>query len=73
MTLTEAQAKLEIWQAALDACAEGQSYQMKSTTLTRVDVDKCLQMVKYYEGQVERLGQTRGRGARVMRVVPRDL
>ena len=73
MTLAEAEEKLALWQEALDACAEGQSYQMGKTMLTRVDVDKCLRMVKYYQGEVDRLTAGRGRGARVMRVVPRDM
>jgi hypothetical protein len=72
MTLTEAQQKLELWQAALDATAEGQSYQMGRLQLTRVDVDKCLKMVKYYEGIVSRLQSGRKPGARVLRVIPRD-
>lgn len=73
MTLAEAEEKVALWQDALDACAESQSYQMGKTTLTRVDVDRCLRMVQYYQGEVDRLTAGRGRGARVMRVIPRDI
>ena len=73
MTLAEAQEKLALWQAALDACAQGQSYRMGKVELTRVDVDKCLKMVKFYQGEVDRLEAGRSRGARVMRVVPLDI
>ncbi len=71
MTLAEAQAKLVIWQTRLDNI-ERQSLQSGKTLEVSLDIDKCLKMVKYYQGEVDRLTAGRGRGARVMRVVPRD-
>lgn len=72
MILSEAEAKLLLWESALDAISQGQEYTVGKTTLTRVDVDKCLKMVQYYQGEVLRLTAGRGRGARVFRVIPRD-
>lgn len=71
--LASAQEKLALWQTALDEIAtQGQSYVIKSTTLTRADLDKCFKMVKYYQSEVSRLTAGRSRGMRVMRVIPRD-
>lgn len=73
MTLAEASAKLAIWQAAVDAIAGSQEYRIGTRQIRRADLDDCLKMVKYYEGEVTRLTAGRRRGARVMRAVPRDL
>lgn len=70
--LEQATVRLTLWRRALDACASGQHYQVGRTQLSRVDVDKCRRMVRYYESEVERLTRGGRRGARVMRVVPQD-
>ena len=76
MTLDEAKAEAEerlvVWQERLDGL-ERQSLQSGKTIEVSLDIDKCLKMVHYYEGEVARLTAGRGRGARVMRVVPRDI
>lgn len=73
MTVAEAQTKLILWQNALDAVSTGQSYRIDSRQLTRADVDDCLKMVRYYQGEVDRLSAGRRSGARVMRIIPRDV
>lgn len=70
--LEQARANLVIWQAALNAVATGQEYRVGPRMLRRADGPFCLRMVRYYEGEVARLTAGRGRGARVIRVVPRD-
>ena len=72
MTLAEAQAKLVIWQDRLDAL-EYRELQSGKTDETSLGIDECLKMVHYYEGEVARLTAARGRGARVIRAVPRDI
>ena len=71
--LQKARRKLALWEAAEDAIAEGQSYQIKTTTLTRAALGKVREMVQYYEGEVSRLTTGRRRGARVMRFIPYDV
>jgi hypothetical protein len=72
--LQEAQQDLALWKAALRAIARtGQSYQIGSRRLERGDLDECRKMVAFYQGEVDRLSAGRGAGARVIRVVPRDL
>ncbi len=72
--LQKAQRKLALWEAAEDAIAEGQAYQMKSTTLTRADLDKVHRMVEYYTDQVARLSAGRSAtGGRVRRIIPQDM
>lgn len=73
MTLAKAQAKLDMWLAAEDAVASGQMYRIGTRTLQRADLPEILKMIRYWQGEVERLAAGRGRGARVMRVIPRDL
>jgi hypothetical protein len=71
--LTEAQASLVLWKAALNAVSAGQSYQVGKLQLTRVNVKQCREMVLYYQGEVDRLTNGTRQGARQMRYVPRDL
>jgi hypothetical protein len=72
--LEEAKQDLAIWKKALRAIATtGQSYQIGQRRLERSDLDECRKMVAFYQGEVARLSAGRGSGARVIRVVPRDL
>lgn len=70
--LEEARADLAIWKEALRACATGKEYRVGNRSLTRADLKDCRDMVRYYKGEVSRLSAGRRRGARVLRVVPRD-
>lgn len=70
--LAKARRKLALWEDAEDACASGQSYQMSKTMLTRVNLPEIRAQVRYYESKVEQLSRGRGRGARVMRIIPLD-
>lgn len=63
---------MEMWELALDAVSAGQQYQIGKTNLTRVDLDKCLKMIKFYQGEVSRLTRGGRPGARMLRAVPRD-
>lgn len=71
--LAKAQRKLALWEAAEDAIAEGQGYQMGKTALTRADLAQVHKMVDYYTDQVSRLAAGRGAGGRVRRIIPQDL
>ena len=72
-SLSEAQTELARWKAALAAIAEGQSYQMKSTTLTRADIREVRLMVETYQDEVNRWTRGTGGGGRVRRIIPQDL
>lgn len=72
-TLAEAQTALADWKAALTGLATSQSYTIGTRTLTRVNLDEARKMVGYFAGLVDRLSNGIGGGARVVRVVPRDL
>lgn len=73
MTLTEARRRLDLWLAAEEAVATGQSYTIGTRSLTRANLAQIVERVRYYQGLVSSLESGRGQGARVMRVVPRDL
>ena len=70
-TLAEANEKLTIWQAALDALATGKSYRIGERELTRQDQDFVLEMVQRYTDEVQRHTKNRPAGLRVRRVIPR--
>jgi uncharacterized small protein (DUF1192 family) len=72
-TLQEAQDMLNLWIAAEKAVATGQSYKIGTRSLQRADLSEIAQRIKYWRSEVARLTNNRKPGARVMRVVPRDL
>ena len=72
-SLSEAQTELARWKAALAAIAEGQSYQMGKTALTRADLDRVVGMVERYQDEVNRWTRGTGAGGRVRRIIPQDL
>jgi len=55
LTLTEAQAQLDAWEAASLAVASNQSYTIKDRSLTRADASDILAMINYWSGMVARL------------------
>jgi hypothetical protein len=71
--LTHAQEMLQIWIEAEKAVATGQSYRIGSRELRRADLSEIVKRQQYWRNQVDRLEKGRGGGARVMRIIPRDL
>ena len=72
-TLTQAREHLNAWLQADIATATGKQYKIGSRTLTRADAAEIRERISFWEAEVTRLESGRGRGARVMRVIPRDL
>lgn len=71
--LAKARRKLALWEAAEDALATSQEYRMADgRSLTRASLPQVQKMVAYYQSEVSRIAAGRGRGARVMRIVPYD-
>lgn len=72
-TKTEAKEMLLIWLEAEKACASGKSYKIGSRTLERADLSEIAERIKFWRKELEILESGKGRGARVLRAVPRDL
>lgn len=72
-TLEQAKQHLASWLEADAACATGQSYRIGTRSLTRADVSEIAERISFWKREVEKLSSGRRGGARVMRVVPRDL
>lgn len=72
-TLDEARQNLATWIAAEQAVATGQSYRIGTRQLTRASLSEIAQRIAFWRAEVARLETGRRPGARVMRVVPRDL
>ncbi|MEN6371901.1 MAG: DUF6148 family protein [Armatimonadota bacterium] len=73
MTLQQSQDYLELWLEAEKKVATGQSYKIGTRQLTRVDIAEIRRQINYWQSEVDRLSAGRSRGARVMRIIPRDL
>lgn len=72
-TLQEAKDMLAIWLEAERSVATSQSYKIGTRSLTRADLSEIADRIKFWRNEVCRLESGRGPGARVIRVVPRDL
>ncbi|GAV21599.1 DUF6148 family protein [Carboxydothermus pertinax] len=72
-TLDEAKQHLRAWLEAELAVSTGQKYKIGTRELTRADLGEIAERIRFWSNEVARLEQGRGRGARVLRVVPRDL
>lgn len=72
VTLAQAEAHLTAWLNADTAVASGQAYSIGDRSLTRANSREIRENINYWRGLVTRLtaGST---GARVMRVLPRDI
>lgn len=75
ITLSQAEAQLQLWLDASSALATGKAYTIGSGTstarqLTRANAQEVLEMISFWQGQVDALGPTAGRG-RLIQVVPR--
>ena len=74
MTLAEANEMLQLWIEAEKAVSTGQSYSIAGRSLTRVNMKEIREAQRYWESEIYRLqNNVNSRGARVLRVVPRDL
>lgn len=64
MTLAEAEAKLAIYEAALDTVAAGRAYSIESggssRSLTRQDLDEIRKTIDWLEGKITKLQATAG-------------
>lgn len=72
ITLDEARANLKMWLDAERAVASGQSYRIGTRQLNRASLSDIAARIKYWRNEIDKL-ETGRKGARVMRVVPRDL
>lgn len=72
-TAAEARIKLFEWLDAESAVAGGQAYTIGSRSLTRADLSRIAERIRFWRAEVERLESGRPAGPRVMRAVPRDL
>lgn len=72
ITLNDAQEMLDLWLEAERAVTTGRSYKIGTRSLTRADVSDIASRVSFWRNEVERLENGQGRGARVLRAVPRD-
>ncbi|MFH5187122.1 DUF6148 family protein [Paenibacillus sp. TAB 01] len=70
-TLETAKQHLEAWLAAELAVSTGQSYKIGPRELVRANITEIRQQITFWRNEVNKLSYNR-RGARVMRVVPRD-
>jgi hypothetical protein len=73
LTLAEASLLRADYFAALRAIATGQSYTIGGRTLTRADERFVKEQFDEYDALVDQLTNGSPVGARIMRVVPRDL
>jgi uncharacterized small protein (DUF1192 family) len=72
-TLQQAKERLEMWMEAEATVSTGQSYRIATRSLTRASLREISERISFWRAEVERLEAGRRSGARVMRVVPRDL
>lgn len=68
-----AKSRVALWMDAEEAVANSQSYKIGSRHLVRADLPDIRKQINYWTAEVERLQAGRSRGARVIRIIPRDL
>ena len=61
ITQAQAETNLTAWVAASEAVASNQSYTIGDRTLTRANAQHIMSMVKFWNGEVQRLSRTRNR------------
>jgi len=66
--------RLNIWLAAEEAIATGQSYQMGTHMLTRANLNAVREQIKYWAGELAKAEAAEQRGGRnrIYRLVPQD-
>jgi hypothetical protein len=73
ITIEEARANLDMWLEAEKAVATGQSYKIGGRSLTRASLSDITARIKFWRNELDKLETSAGKGARVLRAVPRDL
>ncbi len=71
LTQAQAETNLAAWIAASEAVASSQSYTIGDRTLTRANAKECREMVKFWDGEVQRLARLEGPRTRTRYVVPK--
>lgn len=71
-TLEEARSNLNLWVDAQKAIALGQAYTIGTRSLTRANLSDVMKQIQFWGNEVEKL-ETGRSGARITRIVPRDL
>ena len=61
LTQAQAETNLTAWVDASEAVASNQSYTIGDRTLTRANAQHIMSMVKFWNGEVQRLSRTRNR------------
>ena len=61
ITQAQAETNLTAWLAASEAVALNQSYTIGDRTLTRANAQHIMTMIKFWDGQVQRLSRIRNR------------
>ena len=74
-TKDQVKRQLDAWMEANIAVSTGQSYTIGSRTLTRADLSKILEQIKYWQGQLDIIEAKEGKKSRnrAYRVIPRDV
>lgn len=72
VTIEEARANLNMWLEAEKAVATGQSYKIGGRSLTRANLSDIIKRIAFWRNELDKLETGAGRGARVLRAVPRD-
>ncbi|MCZ8520137.1 MULTISPECIES: DUF6148 family protein [Paenibacillus] len=72
-TLETAQTHLNAWLEAELAVSAGQSYRIGTRQLERANLAEIREQLYFWRREVEQLQSGRKGGARVRRIVPRDL
>lgn len=75
ITLQTARTQLTTWIEASEILATHQSYKQGSVLLTRADLGKVMDMIKFWSNKVEELeaAERSGGRSRMYRFVPRDI
>lgn len=61
ITKAQAETNLTAWIAASEAVALNQSYTIGDRALTRANASEIRKMISFWNGEIQRLGRTRGR------------
>ena len=67
ITLTQAQAQLDAFLAAAEACAKNQEYRIAGRVYRRADLTQIQSMIEYWDAKVKSLSRS---GIQVVQVTP---
>lgn len=72
ITLTQAQAQLDLWMTANSRVATGQSYSIGGRSLSRVDAAEIREQIDYWDAKVKQLSASGSGMRRTRYVTPLD-